>query len=176
MFILPFSIISGVENTIIETLPFCKIYSLKGSKSAPQLHKETQLKIGCVHTRRSTAWIKCSRCAFLMLLYFLLEWHKWRLICIIGRSMAWLRQIQCTKHVARILLKFVPQIRMLSILAIVKTNYNEYGFPFFPWPSNYRDFFMQRQKKKWFVLTVVTLMPILVFSSNIHVGLICLSL
>jgi len=71
MFILPFSIISGVENTVIETLPFCKIYSLKGSKSAPQLRKENQLKIGCAHTNRFTAWNNCSRCAFLMLLHFL---------------------------------------------------------------------------------------------------------
>jgi hypothetical protein len=40
MFILPFSIIYGVEKQVIVTLPFCKFSSLKRSKSAPQLHKE----------------------------------------------------------------------------------------------------------------------------------------
>jgi hypothetical protein len=71
MFIWQFFIISGVEKQVIETLLFCKFSSLKRSKYAPQLHKENQLKTGCANTSRSTAWNSSTRCAFLMLLYFL---------------------------------------------------------------------------------------------------------
>lgn len=71
MFILPFSIISGVEKQVIGTLPFCKFSSSKGSKYVPQLHKENQLKTGCGNTSISSAWNISSRCAFLILLYFL---------------------------------------------------------------------------------------------------------
>jgi len=59
-----------VKNIVIETLPFCNFSFLKGFKPTPQLHKENQLKTGCVHTSISTDWNNCSRPAFLMLLCF----------------------------------------------------------------------------------------------------------